>query len=302
MVKKTRIPGERLFPSAKQDASNVYYDYGSPQSKSPSYRLSYNDLDFIMRDELRPVRMQLEWLKPELTQMEHRIEATVVVFGSARIYEPDRAAAELCRAESALADRPGDTRLQAAVTKARRLQEKSKYYQEARQLGALITEDAKRFQQNVLVVTGGGPGIMEAANRGAADVGGKSMGFNIVLPGEQEPNRYITPDLCFQFHYFALRKMHFLMRAIALVIFPGGYGTLDELFEALTLIQTQKIRRIPVILFGRLYWDKIINFDALVLEGVISAADRELISYAETAEQAWQMVLDNYSFDDGMSG
>jgi len=302
MVKTPKIPCERLFPSAKQDVSNVYYDYGSPQTNSPSYRLAYDDLDFIMRDELRPVRLQLELLKPEITQMEHDIQATVVIFGSARIHDPGRAELELRCAEQNLARNPDDPIGQAAVAKARRMHEKSKYYEEARQLGRIITEDAKRFQQHLLVVTGGGPGIMEAANRGAADAGGKSMGFNIVLPGEQEPNRYITPELCFQFHYFAIRKMHFLMRAIALVIFPGGYGTLDELFEALTLIQTQKIRRIPVILFGKSYWDSIVNFDALVLEGVISVSDRNLIRYAETAGQAWKMILEDYSFDDEQDG
>ncbi len=302
MTKTTKIPCESLFPSAKQDACNVYYDDGCPQSHSPSYRLAYDDLDFIMRDELRPVRLQLELLKPEIAQMEHNVQATVVIFGSARIHEPSRAEHELRCAEQNLALNPDDALLQAALAKARRMHEKSKYYQEARQLGSLITEDAKRFQQRLLVVTGGGPGIMEAANRGAADAGGKSMGLNIVLPSEQGPNRYVSPELCFQFHYFAIRKMHFLMRAIALVIFPGGYGTLDELFEALTLIQTQKIRRIPVILFGKSYWDKIINFDALVMEGVISASDRSLVRYAETAEQAWKMILEDYSFDNEADG
>lgn len=300
MAIKPKIPCESLFPSAKQDVLNVFYDYGSPQSNSPSYRLAYDDFDFIMRDELRPVRLQLELLKPEIAQSENDIQATVVVFGSARIHDPEKAQLELHCAEQNLADHPDDAMLQAAVTKARSMHDKSKYYQQARQLGVLITEDAKRFQQRLLVVTGGGPGIMEAANRGATDAGGKSMGFNIVLPSEQEPNRYITPELCFQFHYFAIRKMHFLMRAIALVIFPGGYGTLDELFEALTLIQTKKIRPIPVILFGQAYWDNIINFDALVSEGVISTSDRNLFRYAETAEEAWQMILDQYSFDDEM--
>jgi len=298
MAKTTKIPCGSLFPSAKQDAGNVRYDDGSPQANSPSYRLAYDDLDFIMRDELRAVRLQLELLKPEIAQVEHNIQATVVIFGSARIHEPSRAELELQCAEQNLALNPDDAVLQAAVAKAGQMLEKSQYYEAARELGALITEDAKRFQQRLLVVTGGGPGIMEAANRGAADAGGKSMGFNIVLPSEQGPNQYITPELCFQFHYFAIRKMHFLMRAIALVIFPGGYGTLDELFEALTLIQTQKIRRIPVILFGKSYWDRIINFDALVLEGVISVGDRSLIRYAETAGQAWKMILENYSFDD----
>lgn len=298
MAKRPQLPCESLFPSAKQEVGNVCYDYGTQQSNSPSYRLAYDDFDFIMRDELRPVRLQLELLKPEITQLEHDIQATVVIFGSARIHEPNLAENILYCAEQHLAKNPDNVDALAAVANARRMLEKSHYYQQAQQLGALITEDAKRFQQHLLVVTGGGPGIMEAANRGAADAGGKSMGFNIVLPGEQQPNSYITPEFCFQFHYFAIRKMHFLMRAIAVVIFPGGYGTLDELFEALTLVQTQKIRRIPVILFGKSYWDRIINFDVMVEEGVISAGDRGLIRYAETAEQAWQMILDDYSFDD----
>jgi len=300
MAKKPQLPCESLFPSARQDVGNVCYDYGTQQSNSSSYRLAYDDFDFIMRDELRPVRLQLELLKPEIAQLEHDIQATVVIFGSARIHEQDQAEQILRCNEQNLANDPDDAGLIAAVDKARRMLEKSRYYQQAQQLGALITEDAKRFQQRLLVVTGGGPGIMEAANRGAADAGGKSIGFNIVLPGEQKPNSYITPELCFQFHYFAIRKMHFLMRAIALVIFPGGYGTLDELFEALTLIQTKKIRRIPVILFGKSYWDKIINFDVMVAEGVISGSDRDLIRYAETAEHAWQMILDDYTFDDQM--
>lgn len=295
MAIKTLIPCESPFTNAKQDATNAFYDYGTPQSHSPSYRLAYDDLDFIMRDELRPVRLQLELLKPELTQLEHNIKSTVVIFGSARFADPETAQKTLQAAEQALNAHPNDPKLENNLAAARRMLAKSRYYDEARKLGALITLEAKKVQQSLVVVTGGGPGIMEAANRGAADVGGKSMGLNIVLPGEQKPNLYITPELCFQFHYFAIRKMHFLMRAIALVAFPGGYGTLDELFEALTLIQTQKVRRIPVVLVGQQYWDSIINFDALVDEGVISRCERELIQYAETAEQAWRLILKDYT-------
>jgi len=291
MNKKTIIPQHSPFPTAKQDARRVVYDADTPQSHSPSYRLAYDDFDFIMRDELRPVRLQLELLKPELSLQEHNIQATVVIFGSARIHEHDKAKKALDKAEHA-----EDTKLAHThkINVAQRMLAKSHYYDEARKLGTLITQS----EHNLTVVTGGGPGIMEAANRGAADVKGKSIGLNIVLPGEQKPNPYITPELCFQFHYFAIRKMHFLMRAAALVAFPGGFGTLDELFEALTLIQTQKVRPIPVILFGKAYWEQLINFDFLVAEGAISVSDRNLIQYAETAEQAWQLILEGYTIND----
>jgi uncharacterized protein (TIGR00730 family) len=297
MVKKTVIPCASPFPSAKQDAASVSYDYGTPQSHSPSYRLAYDDFDFIMRDELRPVRLQLELLKPELAQLEQNIQSTVVIFGSARVPDKETALKAIRDAKQALGTNPRDPELENNVTIAGRVLNKSHYYDEARKLGTLISLGAKKLKHSLTVVTGGGPGIMEAANRGAADVGGKSMGLNIVLPGEQKPNPYITPELCFQFHYFAIRKMHFLMRAIALVAFPGGFGTLDELFEALTLIQTKKVRPIPVILFGQQYWDKIINFDMLVEEGTITQCDRELIQYAETAEQAWHLILESYTIN-----
>jgi uncharacterized protein (TIGR00730 family) len=290
MNKKTIIPQHSPFPTAKQDARRVVYDADTPQSHSPSYRLAYDDFDFIMRDELRPVRLQLELLKPELSQQEHNIQATVVIFGSARIHEHENAEKALHEAEHAEETKLAQTH---KINVAQRMLAKSHYYVEARKLGTLITLS----EHNLTVVTGGGPGIMEAANRGAADVKGKSIGLNIVLPGEQKPNPYITPELCFQFHYFAIRKMHFLMRAAALVAFPGGFGTLDELFEALTLIQTQKVRPIPVILFGKAYWEQLINFEFLVAEGAISASDRNLIQYAETAEQAWQLILDGYSIN-----
>jgi uncharacterized protein (TIGR00730 family) len=291
MTKNTKMPNESIFPSAKEDATHVSYHDGTLQTQSATYRLAYNDFDFMMRDELRPVRLQLELLKPELAQSELGIKSTVVIFGSARIQGNDEARQTLQDAEQAWNQNPDELVLANNLAIARRILTKTHYYDEARKLGERITSEAKKHKYPWIVVTGGGPGIMEAANRGAADANGKSMGFNIVLPHEQKPNAYITPELCFQFHYFAIRKMHFLMRAIALVAFPGGFGTLDELFEALTLIQTKKVRRIPVILFGQLYWEKIINFDALVEEGAITACDRELIQYAETAEQAWQLIL-----------
>lgn len=291
MTKKTKIFCESPFPSAKEDVAHVLLDSDTIQTRSSSYRLAYDDFDFMMREELRPVRLQLELLKPELAQAELGIKSTVVIFGSARIHGDDEAKQALTNAEQAWNEHPDELELANKLAIARRILTKSHYYDEARKLGAIITSEAKKRKYPLLVVTGGGPGIMEAANRGAADVGGKSMGLNIVLPHEQKPNAYITPELCFQFHYFAIRKMHFLMRAIALVAFPGGFGTMDELFEALTLIQTKKVKRIPVILFGQLYWEKIINFDALVEEGAITPCDRELIQYAETAEQAWQLIL-----------
>jgi uncharacterized protein (TIGR00730 family) len=297
MAKKTLIPCESLFPTAKQDAASVSYDYGTPQSHSPSYRLAYDDFDFIMRDELRPVRLQLELLKPELAQLELNIQSTVVIFGSARLFDNETALKALHNAEQAFDTNPSNPEFENDVAIACRMLNKSHYYDEARKLGTLITLSAKSLNQPLTVVTGGGPGIMEAANRGAADVGGKSMGLNIVLPGEQKPNPYITPELCFQFHYFAIRKMHFLMRAVALVAFPGGFGTMDELFEALTLIQTKKVRRIPVILFGEKYWSKLINFDMLVEEGVIRQCDRNLIQYAEKAEEAWHHILESYTIN-----
>lgn len=297
MAKKTLIPCESPFPTAKEDAASVSYDLGTPQSHSPSYRLAYDDFDFIMRDELRPVRLQLELLKPELAQLEQNIQSTVVIFGSARVFDNQTALNALQNAEQKLSSDPSNPELEHNVSIACHMLNKSRYYDEARKLGTLITQGAKNLNQTLTVVTGGGPGIMEAANRGAADVGGKTIGLNIVLPGEQKPNAYITPELCFQFHYFAIRKMHFLMRASALIAFPGGFGTLDELFEALTLIQTKKVRPIPVILFGQEYWNKLINFDMLVEEGVITPCDRQLIQYAETAEQAWQLILESYTIN-----
>lgn len=260
------------------------------QLQSPAYRLAYHDFDFMIRDELRPVRLQLELLKAELTLAEQRIDAVIVIFGSAKILDSTVAQQHLALAAQQVEENPHDEKAQQALIAAKKNIEKSIYYEHARQLGALITQNNKDKEKPLVVVTGGGGGIMEAANRGAFESGGKSVGFNIVLPHEQSPNTFITPELCFQFHYFAVRKMHLLMRAKALVAFPGGFGTLDELFEALTLIQTKKMHRIPIILFGKNYWNRIINFDALVEEGVILKQDLELIQFAETAQQAWELV------------
>ena len=284
------------FPSALEDARAAELSVPSRQTLSPSYRLAYIDHDFLLRDELRPVRLELELLKPELLLKEHQIENTIVVFGSTRIPEPKVAHEQLAAAEGAASKDPTNVFLASKVRIARSVAEKSKYYEEARRLASLISQASKTSgNPNYVVVTGGGPGIMEAANRGAYEVGAESIGLNIVLPFEQKPNEYITPELCFQFHYFAIRKMHFLMRAKALVVFPGGFGTLDELFETLTLIQTRKIKRIPVLIFGREFWKCIINFDGLVEEGTISPEDIELFKYVETAEEAWEMISKTYA-------
>ena len=283
--------GNKIFPSAHEDAGAAALAPDSPQTLSPSYRLAYADPEFMLRDELRPVRLQLELLKPELVQAEHGIHSTVVIFGSTRIPEPAVAEEQLRSAEAAAAEKPGDASLQREAAVARRIFENSHYYEEARRLGEIISKDSMASESTeMVVVTGGGPGIMEAANRGAMDAGAQSIGLNIVLPREQTPNPYITPELCFQFHYFALRKMHFLMRARALVAFPGGFGTLDELFETLTLIQTKKINQLPVLLFGRRYWDRIVDFEALVEEGTIDPADLDLFRYVETAEEAHRLI------------
>jgi uncharacterized protein (TIGR00730 family) len=232
--------------------------------------------------------LQLELLKPELILQENHIESTVVIFGSARIPEPEAAEARLVSAEAEYRTNKSDADLRQKVTVARRALANSKYYEEARKLGGLISSNTGKDM--LVVITGGGPGIMEAANRGAHDAGIPSIGMNIVLPFEQSPNPYITPELTFQFHYFAIRKMHLLMRAKALVAFPGGFGTLDELFETLTLIQTQKVNPIPILLFGREFWERVINFDVLVDEGMISPRDLDLFQFVDTAEDAWDII------------
>jgi len=281
------------FPSAKQDANAAERCVSSPQTEAAAYKLAYLDADFMLSDELRPVRLQLELLKPELQQQQAGIESTVVVFGSARIPEPAVAEKALAGARQAAEQSPDDRQLQQQHHNAERALANSNYYVEARQFAQLLANRTKKNgQKQCVVITGGGPGIMEAANRGATEVGAKTIGLNIVLPMEQAPNPYITPELCFLFHYFAIRKMHFLMRARALVAFPGGFGTLDELFEALTLIQTKKIEPIPVLLFGRNYWERVINFQALVDEGMISATDLELFHYVETAADACQIIIE----------
>ena len=279
---------KKLFSSAHEAAISARQNLDSPQARSESYRLAFQDPEFLLKDDLRPVRLQLELLKPELILKEQHVESTVVIFGSARIVDPETAEARLVSAEADYRSSKEDPSLARKVDIARRVLENSRYYEEARNLGHLISSNTSKDQ--LVVITGGGPGIMEAANRGAHEAGMPSIGMNIVLPHEQNPNPYITPDLNFQFHYFAVRKMHLLMRAKSLVVFPGGFGTLDELFETLTLIQTHKVQPIPVLLFGRVFWERIVNFDALAEEGTISARDLELFKYVDTAEEAWKMI------------
>jgi uncharacterized protein (TIGR00730 family) len=258
---------------------------------SPSYRLAELDTDFLQQSALRPVRLQLELLKPEMAFEQQRINSTIVVFGGTQIVEHESAVARLQAARQALAEAPADPHRQRAVVRAERILAKSAYYDAAREFGRLVSSTCQTDGQcDYVIVTGGGPGIMEAANRGAFDVGSKSIGLNITLPAEQAPNPYIAPELCFQFHYFALRKMHFLLRARALVVFPGGFGTLDELFDALTLRQTRRMQDIPIILYGRDYWKQVVDFQFLADEGVIADAHLELMSYADTPQQAWEMI------------
>ncbi len=280
----THVPS-RVFPRARQDAETAKTGVSTPQTENPAYRLAFQDMDFLLREDLRPVRFQLELLKPQLLMDEANIASTFVIYGSARIPEPIKAKALLEAAE-------GDE----ARRIAQRLVDKSKYYDVARELATLcsgfpLDEEGKR---HFVVCSGGGPSIMEAANRGAAESGHESIGLNIVLPHEQAPNPYVTPALSMQFHYFALRKMHFLLHARALAAFPGGFGTFDELFELLTLIQTGKIAPIPVLLYGRDFWSRVVNFEALVEEGVVSRRDLNIFTIVETAEEGWNVVRDFY--------
>lgn len=262
----------------------------------PSYRLAFTDKDFLMQDNMRAARLQLEYLKPQLVMEQHNVEATLVIFGSARFLSPEVATERLEQAKQALALAPADEGVQKQHKVALRHVKNSRYYTDAQRFAHMATEHSKRNpHESVMVISGGGPGVMEAANRGAYEAGGQSIGLNIVLPHEQRPNPYITPDFCFQFHYFAIRKMHFLQRARALVAFPGGFGTLDELFETLTLVQTGKARKVPVILFDKEFWTRLINFDLLVEEGLINEKDLDLIQFVDTPEEAWQALCQCYN-------
>ena len=257
------------FRDAHSDRSSAEKVPDTPQTRAPAYRLAFNDNDFMCRDELRPVRLQLELLKPDLILNERGIESTIVLFGGSRIPEPS----------------------QKETARTKTLADLSRYYDEAREFARLMTEKSMAaYGREYVIATGGGPGVMEAGNRGADDAGGSSIGLNIVLPHEQAPNEYVTPGLCFNFHYFAIRKMHFLMRAKAICVFPGGFGTLDETFEALTLIQTNRMNRVPFLLFGEEFWRSIINWQALSEAGTISAEDLDLFRFVETAQEAMDLI------------
>ena len=283
-----------LCPPEHFESEELVFD--TPQTRSPSFKPAYKDSDFLLRDELRPMRVHLELLKPEMLQQEAGITSTLVVFGSSRTTDREEAERNLEEEKKKLAADPSDSKLLKNVDIATKILEKSHYYEMARELGRLVTTAAGEEEGlQPVIITGSGGGIMEAANRGAFDAGGRSIGLNIVLPREQSPNAYVTPELSFQFQYFAMRKMHFLMRAIALVVFPGGYGTLDELFETLTLIQTKKVERMPVLLFGEKYWKGIVNFERLVDEGMIDQQDFESFQYVESPAQAWDIIQAYYA-------
>ena len=260
------------FRDSHQDVAAARTIPDTPQTRAPAYRLAFADNEFLLREELRPVRLQLELLKPQMIMDARGIRSTIVMFGGARIPAPDQS------------DQARTPELAAL----------SHYYDEARRFAYLMTERSlKSYGAEDVICTGGGPGVMEAGNLGAHEAGGASIGLSIVLPHEQAPNEYVTPDLCFNFHYFAIRKMHFLMRAKAVTIFPGGFGTLDEMFETLTLIQTGRMKRVPFILFGPEFWNKVIDWQALAEAGTISPEDLELISFVETADEA-VAIIDNW--------
>lgn len=276
----TRVP-DRVFPRARQDAESAAQSLQTAQTSHPAYKLAFQDMDFLLREDLRPTRFQLELLKTSLIMEEAHIGSTFVFYGSARIPEPAKADALLELATDEKSRRIAES-----------LKAKSRYYEMARELAQLASNFPRDLQgqRHFVVCSGGGPSIMEAANRGAQDVHAESIGLNIVLPHEQAPNPYVTPSLSVQFHYFALRKMHFLLKARAVAAFPGGFGTFDELFELLTLIQTGKIKPIPVLLYGREFWERVVNFEALVEEGVVSERDLGIFHYVDTPAEGWAMV------------
>ena len=285
---KKRLTRRRFYKAEQEKSFEEAHPHDTPQTQSPSYKLAFADSEFLLRDELRPVRFQLELLKPEMLMEEAGIGSTLVVYGSARIPAPERAAALLKTAND-----PAQRKV------AERLVAKSMFYDEARKLARIASECAivENGMRQFVVCSGGGPSIMEAANRGAAEAGADTIGLNIVLPHEQAPNEFVTPDLSFQFHYFALRKMHFLLRARAVAVFPGGFGTLDEFMELLTLVQTGKMKPIPILLFGRDYWSRVIDFDFMAEEGVINVNDTELFHWVETAEEGWRHIVEFYDLD-----
>ena len=283
MIENPREATKKMEKDEKQRLESIL--------NAASYRLAEQDTEFIQSKALRPIRIQLELLKVEAALNNEEIDSTIVLFGSARIVDSTKASQRLEAARAALEGDPENAEKQRAVTTAKRLLANAKYYDAAKDFSRIVSSTCQvQGHCDYVVTTGGGPGIMEAGNRGAFEVGAKSIGLNITLPAEQKPNSYISPELCFQFHYFAIRKMHFLLRAKALVVFPGGFGTLDELFDALTLRQTHRMQKIPIILFGREFWDQVIDFQFLADEGVVDEADLNLIAYAETPEEAWDII------------
>ncbi len=289
-------PEQRTKPLPSSAPKSPEVDPGAPDRvhelmSSPSFRRADQDMEFLQRDELRPSRLQLEFLKPELLLQEAGVRATIVVFGATRIPEPKAAQLKVEQAERELARHPHGLDYRRQLNVAKRILAKSHFYDVAREFGRIVGRArGGPNDPRLAIVTGGGPGLMEAANRGCYEVGAKSVGLDISLPNEQFPNPYLTPGLCFQFRYFALRKMHFMLRAKAFVYFPGGYGTLDELFEALCLIQTRKMKPVPVILVGEEYWRGVFDPDFLAAEGTIDPEDVDLFCYAETAEVIWKII------------
>jgi uncharacterized protein (TIGR00730 family) len=278
MMNPEEKTGWTPLPHSDEDLERMRSVPDTPQTRAATYRLAWNDEDFMTRRELRPVRLQLELLKPEMTLAERGIRSTVILSGGARLPEPG-----------------GEAWAAKNETQKRNLELNSVYYDEARKFARLCSEQsAATYYREFVVVTGGGPGVMEAGNRGADDVGAPSIGLNIVLPHEQAPNPYVTPELCFNFHYFAIRKMHFVMRAKAVAVFPGGFGTMDELFETLTLIQTGRMERVPVILFGKEFWRRAVDLDYLAEQGTISPGDQDIIDFVDTADEAWELIRKFY--------
>ncbi|MBO6767599.1 MAG: LOG family protein [Erythrobacter sp.] len=289
--KSERDLSDRKFYAADQEAEfGKTLLHQTPQTAHPAYRLAFQDTDFLLRDELRPVRFQLELLKPEMLLDEAGVGSTLVVYGSARIPPPEAAKTALEGAK----ELPEDER-----RVVENLVKKSKYYAEAYNLAKIASEKSivEEGKRQFVVCSGGGPSIMEAANKGASDSGAESIGLNIILPHEQAPNSYVTPYLSLNFHYFALRKMHFLLRAKAVAVFPGGFGTFDEFFELLTLIQTGKMKPMPILLFGKEFWTRVVDFEALAEEGTISKKDLDLFRWCETAEEAWAHIAAFYDLD-----
>ena len=285
--KENELQDRKFYPAEKEAEFFESEPHSTPQTQHPAYKLAFRDTDFLLREELRPVRFQLELLKPEMLLDEAGVGSTLVVYGSARIPSPEQADELVANAD------PENKAI------AESLAAKSKYYTEAHKLAKLVSEKAivEEGKRQFVVCSGGGPSIMEAANRGASEAGAESIGLNIILPHEQAPNSYVTPYLSLNFHYFALRKMHFLLRARAVAVFPGGFGTFDEMFELLTLIQTGKMKRIPIVLFGKDFWNRVVNFEAIAEEGTINRKDLDLIHWCETAEDAWCHIAEFYELD-----